>query len=102
MRNADPLLPMLMDDTFLESMWTHQWNQALSMSQQLEPLYSNGPIVGQWNPMLYERLGRYEEALVAFEKLRAVPAFFTSIGTGLSGHNGEAVRSGGDSGRREG
>jgi serine/threonine-protein kinase len=84
--DADPLSPMLLEDIYLESIWTHQWDQALSMSQRLQPLYPNDPIVLLWYPLLYERLGQHEEALAALEKLRAapLPGFLKSVSVGIS------------------
>ncbi len=82
--DADPLSPMLLEDIYLESMWTHQWDQALSMSQRLEPLYPNDPIVLNWRPQLFERLGRHEEAVSALGKLRGAPGFFSTVFVGVS------------------
>jgi TolB-like protein/predicted Ser/Thr protein kinase len=82
--DADPLSPMLLEDVYQESMWTHQWDQALSMSRRLEPLYPNDPIVLDYYPWLCERLGRHEEALTALAKLRTVPGVFNRIWTGVS------------------
>ena len=82
--DADPLSPMLLEDVYQEYIWTHQWAQALSMFQRLAPLYPDDPTALQWNPLLYERLGRHEEALAALEKLRAVPGFFNSVFVGVS------------------
>jgi tetratricopeptide (TPR) repeat protein len=82
--DTDPLSPMLLEDVFLEYMWTHQWNQALSILQRLTALSPDDPEAWQWSPMLYERLGRHEEALAALEKLRAAPGFFSKVFVGVS------------------
>jgi len=71
MLDADPLSPMLLEDLYLEYIWTHQWDHALSTLQRLQPLYPNDPTAQQWTPMLYEGLGRHEDALAAVDKLRA-------------------------------
>ena len=71
MLDADPLSPMLLEDLYLQYIWSHQWDQALSMLQRLEPLYPNDPAAQQWSPMMYEGLGRHEDALAAVDKLRA-------------------------------
>jgi TolB-like protein/tRNA A-37 threonylcarbamoyl transferase component Bud32 len=84
MLDADPLSPMLLEDVYQEYMWTHQWDQALSILQRLTPLSPNDPTARQWSPMLYERLGRHEEALAALEKLRAAPEFFSRVFVGAS------------------
>jgi non-specific serine/threonine protein kinase len=73
MLDADPLSPMILDDVYLEYIWTHQWDRALSISQRLAPLYPNNPDTSFFDPVAYERLGRHEEALRALEKVRAVP-----------------------------
>ena len=73
MMDADPLSPMLLEDLYLQYIWSHQWDQALDMLQRLEPLYPNDPNAQQWVPMLYESLGRHQDALAAVEKLRAAP-----------------------------
>jgi TolB-like protein len=82
--DADPLSPMLLEDVYQESMWTHQWDQALSISQRLEPLYPNDPVVLDYYPWLCERLGRHEAASTALAKLRAVPGLFNTVWTGVS------------------
>jgi serine/threonine-protein kinase len=82
--DTDPLSPMLLEDVLLEYMWTHQWNQALSILQRLVLLDPDDPEAWQWSPMLYERLGRHEEALAALEKLRAAPGFFSKVFVGVS------------------
>ena len=69
----DPLSTMILEDLFLQYVWTRQWSQALSMFQRLTALYPNDPDALQWTPILYEGLGRHEEALAAVEKLRASP-----------------------------
>jgi len=84
MLDADPLSVMLLEDIYQEYMWTHQWDQALSILQRLTPLSPDDPTARQWSPMLYERLGRHEEALAALEKLRAAPEFFSSVFVGAS------------------
>jgi len=71
MLDADPLSPMLLEDLYLQYIWSHQWDQALNTLQRLEPLYPNDPNAQQWAPMMYEGLGRHEDALAAVEKLRA-------------------------------
>jgi serine/threonine protein kinase len=71
--DTDPLSPMILEDLYLEYIWTHQWERSLSTLQRLEPIYPNDPEAQQWTPMLYEGLGRREDALTAVEKLRAAP-----------------------------
>ena|SRR5271157_3971021 len=71
--DSDPLSAMILEDLYLEYVWTHQWERALSTLQRLELLYPNDPVAHQWTPILYEGLGRHEEALAAIEKLRAAP-----------------------------
>jgi eukaryotic-like serine/threonine-protein kinase len=71
MLDADPLSPMLLEDLYLDYIFTHQWNQALDMLERLEPLYPNDPNTQVCNPMMYEGLGRHEDALAAVDKLRA-------------------------------
>jgi TolB-like protein len=82
--DADPLSPMLLEDVLMEYMWMHQWDQALRIVQRLAPLDPDDPVARQWSPMLYERLGRHEEALAALEKLRAAPGFFSKVFVGVS------------------
>jgi TolB-like protein/tRNA A-37 threonylcarbamoyl transferase component Bud32/Flp pilus assembly protein TadD len=82
--DADPLSPMLLEDVYAEYIFMHQWDQALSMFQRLAPLYPDDPTALQWNPLLYERLGRHAEALSAVEKLRAAPGFFDRVFVGVS------------------
>jgi TolB-like protein len=74
--DTDPLSSMILEDLYLEYIWTHQWERALSTLQRLEPLYPNDPMVEIWKPTLYEALGRHAEALAAVEKLRAAPGRF--------------------------
>jgi len=71
MLDADPLSPMLLEDLYLEYIWSHQWDQALDILQRLEPLYPNDPNAQILTPMLFEGLGRHEDALAAVDKLRA-------------------------------
>jgi serine/threonine protein kinase/TolB-like protein len=71
--DTDPLSPMILEDVFQEYIWTHQWSRALEAFNRLAPLYPNDPMAVRWTPLLYERLGRHEEALAALEKLRAAP-----------------------------
>jgi TolB-like protein/Tfp pilus assembly protein PilF len=82
--DADPLSPMLLEDVYQEYIFMHQWDQALRILQRLAPLYPDDPTALQWNPLLYERLGRHAEALSALEKLRAAPGFFNSVFVGVS------------------
>ena len=84
MLDADPLSPMLLEDLYMEYIWTHQWDKALSISQRLVPLEPNDPTALQWSPLLYERLGRHAEALSALEKLRAAPGFLNRVFVGVS------------------
>jgi serine/threonine protein kinase len=81
--DADPLSPMLLEDVFEEYMCIHQWDQALRILQRLTSLSPDDPTARQWSPMLYERLGRHEEALAALEKLRAAPGFFNHVFVGV-------------------
>jgi TolB-like protein len=71
--DTDPLSPMILEDVFQEYIWTHQWSRALEAFERLAPLYPNDPMAIRWTPLLYERLGRHEDALAALEKLRAAP-----------------------------
>ena len=73
MLDADPLSPMILEDVYAEYIWAHQWDQALSISQRLVALYPNNPTALYCDPLVYERLGRHDEALTALEKLRAAP-----------------------------
>jgi serine/threonine protein kinase len=82
--DADPLSPMLLEDVLMEYMWMHQWDQALRILQRLAPLSPDDPTARQWSPMLYQRLGRHEDALAALEKLRAAPGFFNRVFVGVS------------------
>jgi TolB-like protein/tRNA A-37 threonylcarbamoyl transferase component Bud32/Flp pilus assembly protein TadD len=82
--DADPLSPMLLEDVYAEYIFMHQWDQALRILQRLAALDPNDSVARQWNPLLYERLGRHAEALSALEKLRAVPGFFNSVSVGVS------------------
>jgi serine/threonine protein kinase/tetratricopeptide (TPR) repeat protein len=94
--DADPLSPMLLEDVYEEYIWTHQWDQALSIFQRLTALSPDDPEAWQWSPMLYERLGRHADALAALEKLRAAPGFFNKVFVGVSlakmGRRGEAEK----------
>jgi tetratricopeptide (TPR) repeat protein len=82
--DADPLSIMLLEDVYSEYILTHQWDKALSILQRLTPLSPDDPVARQWSPILYEHLGRHEEALAALEKLRAAPGFFSSVFVGVS------------------
>jgi serine/threonine protein kinase/tetratricopeptide (TPR) repeat protein len=80
MLDADPLSPMILEDVYLEYFVTRQWDKALSISQRLVAVYPNETYVIWWNPLVYESLGRHEEALTALEKLRADPRFIGWLG----------------------
>jgi serine/threonine protein kinase len=82
--DADPLSMMLLEDVYQEYIWTHQWDRALSILQRLTPLSPDDPTARQWSPILFEHLGRHEEAMAALEKLRAAPGFFSSVFVGAS------------------
>jgi TolB-like protein len=71
--DTDPLSPMILEDVFQEYIWAHQWHQALKAFERLAPLYPNDLTAVRWTPLLYERLGRHEDALAALEKLQALP-----------------------------
>jgi tetratricopeptide (TPR) repeat protein len=75
---------MLLEDVYQEYIWTHQWSRALKAFERLAPLYPDDPPALNWNPTLYERLGRHAEALSALEKLRAAPGFFSKEFVGVS------------------
>ena len=72
--DADPLSPMLLSDVYYEYVLARQWEQALSISKRLVALYPNSPTALLFDPLVYERMGRHEEALTALEKLRAASA----------------------------
>ena len=96
--DTDPLSPMILEDVYTEFLWTHQWEQALRISQRLHAAFPNDRLVSHGTPLVYEGLGRHQEALAALEKLRATPVkvlpWIPSVGTLLArlGERAEAEK----------
>ncbi|MGO9433836.1 MAG: tetratricopeptide repeat protein [Terracidiphilus sp.] len=82
--DTDPLSPMILEDVYGEYVWLHRWDQALNILHRMAPLNPDDPMALWWNPTLYERLGRHEEALGALKKLRAAPGFGYKAFVGVS------------------
>ena len=65
--DTDPLSPMILEDVYTEFLWTHQWEQALRISQRLHAAFPNDRLVSHGTPLVYEGLRRHQEALAALE-----------------------------------
>jgi len=72
--DADPFSRMILNDVGREYLGAQQWDQALSIYQRSQAVDPNRPVLSEFLPLIYERLGRHEEASTALEKLRGASA----------------------------